>query len=75
MLEGLKPPKSDKPCAVISLASAMSEEDKKILLDAVANTKAWSSNSLSKALRERGLVIADQTITKHRNHTCICFRS
>ena len=75
MLEGLKPPKSDKPCAVISLANAMSETDRDILLDAVADTQAWTSNALSKALRERGIVIADHTITKHRNHTCVCFRS
>ena len=75
MLEGLKPPKSEKPCAVISLANAMSETDRDILLDAVTDTKAWTSNSLSKALRERGIVIADHTITKHRNHTCCCYRS
>jgi hypothetical protein len=75
MLEGLKPPKSDKPCAVISLANAMSESDREIFLDAVKDVSVWTSNSLSKALRERGVIIADHTITKHRNRTCVCYRS
>ena len=75
MLEGLKPPKSDKPCAVVSLANAMSETDREILIEAVSNVASWTASSLSKALRERGIVIADHTITKHRNRTCVCYRS
>jgi hypothetical protein len=75
MLEGLKPPKAGKPCAVISLANAMSETDRDIFLDAVQNVTSWTASSLSRALRDRGIVIADHTITKHRNRTCVCHRS
>ena len=75
MLEGLTPPKNRAVyCRIEQLLEDMTPEDKKILIDALANTGAWSANSLSSALRQRGVSVADTTITKHRNKTCACYR-
>jgi hypothetical protein len=75
MLEGLTPPKNKAVyCRIEQLMADMTPEDKKILTDALANTSGWSSNSLSKALRQRGVSVADTTIAKHRGKTCACYR-
>ena len=76
MLEGLTPPKSRAVyCRVDDLAKGMTDDDRKIFLDAVDDGATWSANSLSGELRKRGVSIADTTITKHRTKTCACFRS
>jgi hypothetical protein len=75
MLEGLTPPSKARQCAVTKLLVTLSKTDKVILEDALANTQAWSSNGLSMSLKERGIILGDFTITKHRNKACLCFRS
>ena len=75
MLEGLEPKKKHTSCAVRKLLDNLDEKDSKILAEAVQDTDRWTSNSLSNALRERGLIVADHTITKHRNRICVCYRS
>lgn len=75
MLEGLEPKKKHSSCAVRKLLDSLEDKDSKILAEAVGNAGKWTSNSLSKALRERGLILADHTITKHRNRSCVCYRS
>lgn len=75
MLEGLTPNKKQKPCALERLMTTLDKADRDILEQAVANVALWTSNSLSNALRDRGIVIADHTITKHRNKVCVCYKS
>lgn len=75
MLEGLEPKKKQTSCAIRKLLDNLDEKDGKILAAAVKDADKWASNSLSKALRERGLIVADHTITKHRNRLCVCYRS
>ena len=74
MLEGLTPPSKSKPCIVSRLLETLSKEDRKILEDALVNTQIWSSNALSDALKSRGIILGDFSITKHRNKACSCFR-
>ena len=75
MLEGLTPPKNRAVyCRIADLAAEMSETDKEIFLKAVEDKELWSANSLSTALRQRGVSVADTTIAKHRNRACACFR-
>jgi uncharacterized protein (DUF2336 family) len=75
MLEGMTPPKNRAVyCRVDQLLADMTPEDKKILIDALANTSAWSANALSTALRQRGVSVADTTIAKHRSQACACYR-
>jgi hypothetical protein len=76
MLEGLTPPsKFVGTCKVGIIAAELEENDRKILLDAVADTANWPVKSLSKALSERGIQISDSPIYNHRAKTCACFRS
>ncbi len=76
MLEGLTPARSKaRPCAVVALINRLDEADGKILSDAVKNVQRWTASSLSAALKERGLTIADMTITRHRNKLCVCYKS
>ena len=75
MLEGLTPPKNASVyCRIDQLQQQMSDKDQEIFMDAINNPKSWSANALSTALRQRGVSVADTTITKHRNKTCACYR-
>jgi PP-loop superfamily ATP-utilizing enzyme len=75
MLENLEPIKNRVYyCKVDILKDELSEEDYKILIEAVNNKEKWQARTLSRALLERGLKLADTTIGKHRNKECACFR-
>lgn len=75
MLEGLKPENNRAYyCKVETLGQELDAKDFAILEAALADHKSWSANGLSKALRKRGVVLADTTIAKHRNKHCWCFR-
>lgn len=75
MLEGLTPPKSKSEyCKIDLLRKDLSEKDYKILTDAIANSEIWGAKTLSNALRQKGVSVADTTITKHRKKICACFR-
>ena len=75
MLEGLTPPKNRTVyCRISDLAKEMSDADKKIFMTAIEDSETWSANSLSTALRQRGVSVADTTIAKHRNQTCNCYK-
>jgi len=74
MLEGLTPPKSKAVyCKIDQMLAELDDNDKQIFNDALDN-EDWSANGLSMALRQRGLSVADTTITKHRQKACACFR-
>jgi hypothetical protein len=75
MLEGLTPPQLNKgSCKVGIIAETLSESDKKILFDAVADSDRWPVKTLSKALSEKGIQVSDSPIYNHRAKTCACFR-
>lgn len=74
MLEGLEPPKNKSVyCKVADLAETLQDNDRTIFMEAV-NDLSWGARTLSIALRNRGLSIADTTIGKHRNKGCACYR-
>ena len=75
MLEGLTPPKSAAIyCKVDQTIATLSESDANILIAALMDQETWGDRTLSNALRERGISIADTTLRKHRNKVCACFR-
>jgi hypothetical protein len=75
MLEGLTPPKNkSESCKVEQVLSKISEADQAILIEALDNQLLWPHATLSKAIRQRGLSLADVTIANHRRRTCACFR-
>lgn len=73
MLEGLKPPPNKAYyCRVSQVLAELDQADQEILDQAIADYRSWPAKTLQKALRERGLTLADTTITKHRNQLCAC---
>lgn len=73
MLEGLKPPPNRAYyCRVAVTLSDLDQADQEILTTALADIQSWPAKTLSNALRERGLTLADTTITKHRQGLCQC---
>ena len=73
MLEDLTPPVRQHPCKVRTVAADLTPKDAEILLEAV-NNPAWAFKTLSNELAERGLVITDLSIARHRRQQCSCFR-
>lgn len=72
MLEGLTPAPRKTLCRVKDLIDGLDEADQAILVDAINDAKTWPAKSLEKALHGRGIIIADTTITRHRNGFCSC---
>jgi hypothetical protein len=71
MLEDLTPPARQTPCRVREVLETLEPKDQEILKKALADP-AWGTKPLSNALRERGLMISDSPITKHRAGRCSC---
>ena len=75
MLEGLEPPKNKAVyCKIDQILQTLGDSDKLVLEGALADRDRWGAKTLQNALRERGLSVADTTISKHRNKTCACYR-
>jgi hypothetical protein len=72
MLEGLTPPERVPSCAVRKLRERLDESDQIIFDRAVADFDAWPSKTLASALTERGLLISDKPLRKHRDGLCSC---
>lgn len=73
MLEGLEPPVNKAVCKVERLAAELSQEDKEILESALADSR-WTTNALVSALADRGFVVGDTALRKHRDGKCCCAR-
>ena len=75
MLEGLKPPPNRLySCRVAHVLSELDQADRDILIQALNDIDSWPAKTLSNALRERNLSLADTTITRHRQLICQCRR-
>lgn len=75
MLEGLKPPAERLyPCRVMMILDTLETSDQVILAKALEDYHTWPAKTLSNALKERGLKLADTTISKHRRNLCACGR-
>lgn len=73
MLEGLKPPPNRAYfCRVAQVLAELDDSDKGILEQALADHQSWPAKTLQHALKERGLSLADTTISKHRKALCQC---
>ena len=74
MLEGLEPPKQKFTCKVSILLSDLDKKDAEILEAAIGDARKWPAKSLQKALKERGVSLADTVISKHRTKLCRCYK-
>lgn len=72
MLEGLTPPTRLFSCAVRSLNETLEEKDRVIFQYALDDTDSWKAKTLSRALRDRNIIISDDAISRHRRGQCSC---
>lgn len=72
MLEDMVPEVKVTSCKVRKIAIEMSVEDNAILTAALDNMEDWSSNGLARALCQRGVIITEKPIRRHRNKECSC---
>ena len=73
MLEGLTPPVNNFLCLVGQKRLELSEEDKQIL-DASFEDPRWASSALRRALIERGFLVGETALRRHRAKECSCAR-
>jgi hypothetical protein len=73
MLEGLTPPVNNFLCLVGQKRLELSEEDKQVL-DSSFEDPRWASSVLRRALIERGFVVGETVMLKHRKKECSCAR-
>ncbi len=71
MLEGLTPPVNRRSCKVRALLESLEAKDREILLKALADP-AWATLTLTNTLNERGIVISESPMRKHRLGRCSC---
>ena len=74
MLEGMKPPVRNTPCAVRTMLGKLSDADGKILVEALADVELWPAKTLYRALHERDLLLSDTAINSHRKGLCSCLK-
>jgi hypothetical protein len=74
MLEDLAPPVRITACAVRKLRSNLDESDQQILDKAIADQESWPHKTLASALTQKGLLITEKPIRKHRLNECSCNR-
>lgn len=75
MLEGLTPPVRQKgKCKAQRLIDSLEPKDAD-LLQSFLDDPAWVAETLSRSLRERGVMLGAKTIREHRESRCFCERS
>jgi hypothetical protein len=72
LLSGLSKPRDSRlTCKIQQISETLSEEDRNIFRAAVDDPD-WPASTLSKALKQRGIKVADVTIARHRSGQCNC---
>lgn len=75
MLEGLTPPvRRNGKCKAQRLLESLDVKDAE-LLQSFLDDPAWVAETLSRSLRERGVMLGAKTIREHREARCFCERS
>ena len=74
LLDGFEPIIAMRSCKTRSVLESLDKEDRKILEEALADRKKWSTYGLSKALAERGIIIKGDTLGIHRRGECSCLK-
>jgi hypothetical protein len=71
MLENLKKPERQSTCIVRTILYKLGPDDYQILTDALVDPE-WSAAALATGLKENGIVIAPNSIVRHRKGGCSC---
>lgn len=73
MLEGLTPPLDANLCKIAQLASELNPEDNAILQESMLDQR-WSTSALASALSDRGFVVGETALRRHRIEKCKCVK-
>lgn len=73
MLEGLTPPLDGSLCIIGKKSLALSKEDQEVLEASLADPR-WSTSALKLALDDRGFVVGETALRRHRVKECNCAR-
>jgi hypothetical protein len=71
MLEDLEPSPNLRNCKVRTVIESLEAKDRAILEHALTDSK-WTPHSLSTALAQRGIALADKLIRRHQVQRCSC---
>jgi hypothetical protein len=71
MLENLEPLTPLRTCKVRTVMDTLETKDREILSEALVDPR-WRPNSLSVALKQRGIDLANKLIRKHQVGDCTC---
>lgn len=71
ILADLTPPEKPNRCGLGKTIDSLAEEDRSILEAALADAR-WSHKALYDALRQRGIAVSRETLTRHRLKGCQC---
>jgi hypothetical protein len=72
MLENLKPIHKIGSCKVRTYYETLEPSDAKLLRQYVDDVDGWNSWALSKALRNKDVILDSKVITRHRDKHCTC---
>ena len=73
ILDGLEPKTKVSICRVAAIASTLDDKDAKTLLAAAIDIN-WGYLPLAVALNQRGIILSDKSIKRHRIGLCSCDR-
>jgi hypothetical protein len=71
ILADLTPPEKQKRCPFGRTIDALEKEDRAVLEAALADER-WTHRALFDALRQRGITVSRETLTRHRTKACQC---
>ena len=71
ILDNLAPKEKVAVCRVELVSLTLDTKDAKILLSAALDPN-WGYQPLSAALAQRGVILSDKAIKKHRTKACSC---
>jgi hypothetical protein len=72
MLEDLTLPKKVRPCKVRDVKADLQKSDVDILESALMSEQ-WPVKTLERSLGDKGIILSESVIRKHRQRSCGCF--
>lgn len=73
MLEDMTPPvRIETECKVMKTASSLDPKDRELFIGYL-DDKKWVAETLSDALKARGVRLGASVLRRHRRKVCVCY--
>lgn len=72
MLEDMKLPRVQRPCKVRDVKATLDEADC-VILDNLLASPDWPHKTLERSLADKGVLLGEGVIRKHRHKACGCY--